>query len=42
VAFDLTQRITVLHFGKVIADGLRDEVKADPLVQRIYLGMEAC
>jgi branched-chain amino acid transport system ATP-binding protein len=42
VAFDLTQRITVLHFGKVIADGLGDEVKADPLVQRIYLGMEAC
>ena len=42
VAFELTQRITVLHFGKVIADGLGDEVKADPLVQRIYLGIEAC
>jgi branched-chain amino acid transport system ATP-binding protein len=42
VAFELTQRITVLHFGKVIADGLGHEVKADPLVQRIYLGIEAC
>jgi branched-chain amino acid transport system ATP-binding protein len=38
VAFALTSRITVLHFGKVIADGLADEVKADPLVQQIYLG----
>jgi branched-chain amino acid transport system ATP-binding protein len=42
VAFALTSRITVLHFGKVIADGLADEVKADPLVQQIYLGSERC
>jgi branched-chain amino acid transport system ATP-binding protein len=38
VAFELTNRITVLHFGKVVADGLADEVKANPLVQEIYLG----
>jgi branched-chain amino acid transport system ATP-binding protein len=38
VAFALTQRITVLHYGRVIADGLADEVKANPLVQQIYLG----
>jgi branched-chain amino acid transport system ATP-binding protein len=38
VAFELTDRITVLHYGKVVADGLRDEVTADPLVQEIYLG----
>jgi branched-chain amino acid transport system ATP-binding protein len=38
VAFALTQRITVLHYGRVIADGLADAVKADPLVQQIYLG----
>ena len=38
VAFALTQSITVLHYGRVIADGLADEVKADPLVQQIYLG----
>src|SRR6266446_3480251 len=34
VAFALTQSITVLHYGRVIADGLADEVKADPLVQQ--------
>jgi branched-chain amino acid transport system ATP-binding protein len=38
VAFALTDRVTVLHNGKVIADGSRDEVKADPLVREIYLG----
>jgi branched-chain amino acid transport system ATP-binding protein len=38
VAFELTNRITVLHYGKVIADGLGHEVKANPLVQDIYLG----
>ncbi|MGH7333670.1 MAG: ABC transporter ATP-binding protein [Candidatus Rokuibacteriota bacterium] len=39
VAFELTDRITVLHYGKVVADGLRDEVTANPLVQEIYLGV---
>ncbi len=38
VAFALTDRVTVLHNGKVVADGGRDEVKADPLVREIYLG----
>jgi branched-chain amino acid transport system ATP-binding protein len=38
VAFQLTDRITVLHYGRVVADGLRDEVTANPLVQEIYLG----
>jgi branched-chain amino acid transport system ATP-binding protein len=41
VAFHLTDRITVLHFGRVVADGLADEVKSSPLVQDIYLGAEA-
>ncbi len=40
VAFALTDRITVLHFGKVVADGVGEAVKADPLVQEIYLGTE--
>jgi branched-chain amino acid transport system ATP-binding protein len=40
VAFALADRITVLHYGKVIADGLAEAVKADPLVQRLYLGSE--
>jgi branched-chain amino acid transport system ATP-binding protein len=38
VAFALTDRVTVLHFGKVVADGVGDAVRADPLVQEIYLG----
>jgi branched-chain amino acid transport system ATP-binding protein len=38
VAFQLTDRITVLHYGRVVADGMRDEVTANPLVQEIYLG----
>jgi branched-chain amino acid transport system ATP-binding protein len=39
VAFALTDRITVLHYGKVVADGLAQEVKANALVQEIYLGV---
>jgi branched-chain amino acid transport system ATP-binding protein len=38
VAFELTNRITVLHYGRVVADGLAHEVKTNPLVQDIYLG----
>ena len=38
VAFQLADRVTVLHYGRVVADGLRDEVTANPLVQEIYLG----
>jgi branched-chain amino acid transport system ATP-binding protein len=38
VVFGVTERITVLHYGKVVADGTRDEVRANPLVAQIYLG----
>lgn len=38
VAFSLTDRITVLHYGRVVADGFGHEVRADPVVQEIYLG----
>jgi branched-chain amino acid transport system ATP-binding protein len=40
VAFGLTDRVTVLHNGRVVADGSRDAVRADPLVAEIYLGVE--
>jgi branched-chain amino acid transport system ATP-binding protein len=38
VVFSIAQRITVLHQGKVIADGAPDEVRRDPDVRRVYLG----
>jgi len=38
VVFSIAQRITVLHQGRVIADGVPDEVRRDPEVRRVYLG----
>jgi branched-chain amino acid transport system ATP-binding protein len=38
IALEMAEQVTVLHYGRVIADGLRDDVKADPLVREIYLG----
>jgi branched-chain amino acid transport system ATP-binding protein len=38
IALEMAERVTVLHYGRVIADGLREEVKANPLVREIYLG----
>ena len=38
VVFDLAERITVLHEGKVIAEGDRAEVRGNALVKDIYLG----
>jgi branched-chain amino acid transport system ATP-binding protein len=40
VVFDLADRITVLHYGQVIAEGTKEEIKADPKVREIYLGVE--
>jgi branched-chain amino acid transport system ATP-binding protein len=38
VVFTLADRLTVLHYGEVIAEGTPAEVRANPLVQEIYLG----
>jgi branched-chain amino acid transport system ATP-binding protein len=38
VAFGLADRVMVLHNGRVVADGSREAVRADPLVAEIYLG----
>jgi len=40
VVFAVADRITVLHQGRVIADGRPDEVRRDAEVQRVYLGAE--
>jgi branched-chain amino acid transport system ATP-binding protein len=38
VALEFADTITVLHQGQRLADGNRDEVKNNPMVQQIYLG----
>lgn len=38
VVFDLVDRITVLHYGRVIAEGTVEEIRRNALVQEIYLG----
>jgi branched-chain amino acid transport system ATP-binding protein len=37
-ALDMADRITVLHYGKVIVEGTRAEVVADPKTREVYLG----
>jgi len=38
IALEVARHVTVLHYGRVIADGTRDAVRADPTVREIYLG----
>ena len=38
VVFDLADRISVLHFGRVIAEGTPDEIRRNAEVQTAYLG----
>ncbi len=38
VVSSLADRVTVLHYGEVLAEGTFDEVKADPRVYEVYLG----
>jgi branched-chain amino acid transport system ATP-binding protein len=38
VTFSIADRITVLHYGQVIAEGTPEEIRANPEVKQIYLG----
>jgi len=42
VVFQIADKISVLCFGELIASGNPAEIRADPKVQSIYLGSEAC
>lgn len=40
VAFDIADRIAVLHQGRLIAEGSPDEIRGHPQVTEIYLGAD--
>src|SRR5438094_5443735 len=40
VAFELADRISVLHQGRLVAEGDRQAIQANPQVAEIYLGVE--
>jgi branched-chain amino acid transport system ATP-binding protein len=41
VVFAVATRITVMHQGRVLAEGAPAEVRAHPEVQQVYLGAGA-
>ena len=38
MVLDLSQRVTVMNEGTIIAEGTPGEIEANPEVQRVYLG----
>ena len=42
LVFGVAERIIVLHYGQIIANGKPEEIRADPRVREIYMGTEKC
>jgi branched-chain amino acid transport system ATP-binding protein len=40
VAFQMADRITVLNFGTVLAEGTEEEIRGNPRVSEVYLGLD--
>lgn len=40
VAFQMADRITVLYYGSVLAEGSEEDIKGNPSVAEVYLGIE--
>ncbi|MFH1112442.1 MAG: ABC transporter ATP-binding protein [Pseudomonadota bacterium] len=40
VAFQMADRITVLYYGSVLAEGSEDDIRGNPEVAEVYLGLE--
>lgn len=40
LVFGVADRIIVLHHGQTLAEGLPEEIKSDPRVKEIYMGIE--
>jgi ABC-type branched-subunit amino acid transport system ATPase component len=38
VAFEIAEKITVLHFGSILAEGPLEQIKRNSEVAEIYLG----
>ncbi len=41
LVFGVAERIIVLHYGEIIAEGTGERISADPRVKEIYIGEEA-
>jgi branched-chain amino acid transport system ATP-binding protein len=39
VVMSISDRISVMHFGQIIAEGRPDEIRRNADVQRAYLGV---
>jgi branched-chain amino acid transport system ATP-binding protein len=41
VAFKIADKISVLYFGQILAEGKEAEIRGNPKVAEVYLGLDA-